>query len=399
VPSESTASAQAFRVKIAQGQAGRSLMAAMAFAVAAPVAAVVAHRTGTWLPLHLFLVGSVLLAISGATRLFVITWSAAEPVTGAAVVAQRWLLVAGAAGLAIARERAAPAAVMAAAGLCVSASLALLGGLLVVETRRSRIARFRPAAVAYVIAVAAGLVGTALGAAMVTGEAAVRDAHVILNLLGLVGIVIAGTLPFFVATQVRMKMSSAVTPRRLYATIGVLAVAVLLATAAAVFDAPRAVAVGLALYAVGLVALIPLLPRPGRKQLRWAGPRLVGLALGLCWWIAAVGAAGVEAVRHGDVFPEKLLGALVIGGYAQILLASAAYLGPVLRGGGHERLSHGFGLTRSWTVLAAVNLASVAWLLQLRPLVTVATGAVACEVAIRAVRLASANDQPSPQAP
>jgi hypothetical protein len=49
---------------------------ALLFAVSAGVATVVPHRTGAWLPLHLFLVGALLLAISGTTRLFAVTWSA-----------------------------------------------------------------------------------------------------------------------------------------------------------------------------------------------------------------------------------------------------------------------------------------------------------------------------------
>ncbi|HRD99682.1 MAG TPA: hypothetical protein PLV68_00185, partial [Ilumatobacteraceae bacterium] len=55
-----------------------------------------------------------------------------------------------------------------------------------------------------------------------------------------------------------------------------------------------------------------------------------------------------------------MLQALVIGGFAQILVASLAYLGPVLRGGGHRRLSAGFAITRSWTSLAAGNAAALA---------------------------------------
>ena len=45
--------------------------------------------------------------------------------------------------------------------------------------------------------------------------------------------------------------------------------------------------------------------------------------------------------------------ALVLGGYVQILVASLAYLAPVLRGGGHVRLSAGFATTRSWLALTA----------------------------------------------
>lgn len=88
------------RVTIVQGQARAALRLAAAFAVAATTAMVVPHRTGAWLPLHLFLVGSVLLSISDAARLFAVTWSAGEPADHRLVAAQRWLLATGAAGLA-----------------------------------------------------------------------------------------------------------------------------------------------------------------------------------------------------------------------------------------------------------------------------------------------------------
>jgi hypothetical protein len=51
---------------------------------------------------------------------------------------------------------------------------------------------------------------------------------------------------------------------------------------------------------------------------------------------------------------------LTVGGYAQILAASLAYLGPVLRAGGHERLTAGFAVTASWWGLVAGNATAVA---------------------------------------
>jgi hypothetical protein len=51
---------------------------------------------------------------------------------------------------------------------------------------------------------------------------------------------------------------------------------------------------------------------------------------------------------------------LVVAAYGQIVWGSLAYLLPVLRGGGHERLGEGFATTRSWIGLVAVNLAGAA---------------------------------------
>jgi nitrite reductase (NO-forming) len=377
------------RVKAVHAQTRTTLAMALAFAAAAAVAVVVPHNTGAWLPLHLFLVGALLLAISGATRLFAVTWSAAEPVRGLPVDAQRWLIAVGTVGLAVGRERDLPTGIVAASGLCVTAALVLLGGLLIVETRRARLRRYDPAVHFYLGAVAAGIVGTGLGAAMVTGRSSVRDAHVLVNLLGLVGLVIAGTLPFFTATQARMKMSRRATPRRLHLDLAWLALALTVATTGALTEHPAAVAVGLAAYAAGLLFLASTLPRPGRKQLRWAGPRLVQLAAGLGWWIGAVVFAAARAAVGQGVFPESLVVALVLGGYVQILVGSLAYLAPVLRGGGHVRLTAGFATTRSWLSLAAGNVAAVAWIAG-HPVVAVAAIVVlAADLLVRAAALAA----------
>jgi nitrite reductase (NO-forming) len=365
---------------------------ALLFAVSAGVATVVPHRTGAWLPLHLFLVGALLLAISGTTRLFAVTWSAGEPTRSRVVDAQRWLVTVGAAGLAVGRELSAPVAVVAIAGLCVSASLVLLGILLVRDVRQARLRRFHVAVHAYLAAVGFGIVGTGLGAAMVTGRAPVRDAHVIVNVLGLVGLVIAGTLPSFTATQARMKMSRRATSQRLYGNLALLTAATGAAAAGALaHDAPLEGG-GLVAFALGLGHLTTMLPIPGRKQLRWAGPRLLQLGLGLAWWTAAVAAAGVQVLRGGPAFSEHLVAALVLGGYLQILLASLAYLGPVLRGGGHLRLTDGFATTRSWTLLALPNVAAVAWLLGQPRVACGAVIAIVLEVGSRAGRLASPKE-------
>src|SRR3546814_14742063 len=51
---------------------------------------------------------------------------------------------------------------------------------------------------------------------------------------------------------------------------------------------------------------------------------------------------------------------LVVAGYGQILWGSLAYVVPMLRGGGHERLGEGFAVTRSWLGLGAAHAAGIA---------------------------------------
>src|SRR5690606_26298456 len=119
-------------------------------------------------------------------------------------------------------------------------------------------------------------------------------------------------------------------------------------------------AAGLAGYAAGVLAVLETLPRPTRRQLQWAGPRLVALWAGGAWWALAVAASAADAAAGRLVLTDRWLLVLVVAGYAQILWGSLSYRLPVLRGGGHVLLSEGFATTRSWLGLAATNAAGVA---------------------------------------
>jgi hypothetical protein len=131
-----------------------------------------------------------------------------------------------------------------------------------------------------------------------------------------------------------------------------------------------------------------VLPRPTRRQLRWAGPRLVALWTGGLWWAAAVAITASDVARgRGVVFGDQWLLVLVVGGYAQILWGSLAYLLPTLRGGGHEQLARGFAATRSWTSLAAANLAAVAFALDVAGVAAAAIAVWVLETGVRAARV------------
>lgn len=84
----------ATRVADAQAQAARTLRLSLAFVVAAGVFALTYHR-GLWVPLHLLFAGGLLLAISGASQLFAVTWSAAPAPSRLVAEAQRWVLASG----------------------------------------------------------------------------------------------------------------------------------------------------------------------------------------------------------------------------------------------------------------------------------------------------------------
>ncbi len=352
------------RVAEAQAQIRPTLILVAVFLMAAAVAGAVPHRTGRWLPLHLALVGALVLAVSGATQFLAVTWGAAPAPRRGAVVVQRWLVVAGAVSIAVGREaRVDPLTGL--GGVSVAAGLAVLVVILAGIGRGAVQPRVRPAIVAYLVGSVLGVVGVGLGAVLGSGggghlSGRLRDVHETLNLLGLAGFVIAGTLPFFVATQAKTKASPRST---LAAQLGVQTAmaAGLAVTVAGLLGEWRATAAaGLALYGASLVFLVTLLPRLGRKQFRWAGPRLVQAGAAIAWWIAAVDLAAAHATGGRSPFSGAVVPALVVGGYVQLLVAALSYLGPVIVGGGHERLAASFRLTRSWIGLVAGNVAALA---------------------------------------
>lgn len=376
------------RVRRSHAQTRPTLQLALVAIVAAAVAWVASDAA--WLPLHLFLAGGVVLAISGVSLMLTVTWSAAPAPPDRVVLAQRACIAVGVAGVAAGRQLELGVAVVGIAGTLYLIGLVGLAVILVVTVRRGAERRFDPAVAAYVAALAAGTCGVVLGVVMSVDVPSghLRAAHVAVNVLGLVGLVIAGTLPFFAATVGRARMAPQATARRIVAVVA-WQVAVLAVTVGGLVADVRAVAVvGLGGYACGIVADVWLMPRPTRRQLTWAGPRLLGLWCGALWWAAAVVATAIGGVDGGGVvFEARWLAVLVVAGYGQILWGSLAYLLPMLRGGGHELLGAGFAATRSWIGLAAANVAGVALAASATPVAAVAVGVWVVDAAVRALRV------------
>ncbi|MCC7077233.1 MAG: hypothetical protein IT198_08920 [Acidimicrobiia bacterium] len=342
--------------------------------------------------------GAVLGAISGATVLLAVTWSASPAPRAGTATTQRTLLVAGTIAVALGREL--DAAWLTGVGAAaVLAALCVLAAILLQVRAGGVTRRFVPAIDGYVAALGFGAAGIVIGGILALHGPVpawdLRAAHLTVNLYGLTGLVIAATLPYFAATQARTKMSPLATGGRLHATSAWLATATLVAALGAALDLRDVAAGGLVAYALGIGATVLLLPRLDRRSLAWAGPRILQLFFGIAWWIAMTGAlAVVTRATEGSTTPVLL--ALVVGGYAQILTASLAYLGPVLRGGGHASLTAAFGLTRAWPSLVAANVAAVAALVQQRELMAVALAVWVADAAVRGVRLVFERRQPVP---
>ena len=351
------------------------------------MAAVVAD--GPWLALHLFLAGGLVLAISGVSVMLTVTWSAAPAPADIAVIAQRSCLAIGVVGVALGHELDLGSAVLVPAGALAIGGLVLLAGILALTARRGVQRRYGPAVLAYLLALGAGIGGMTLGIIQAAGTptAGLRAAHVTLNVFGLVGLVVYGTLPFFASTVGRARMAPHASRTGLVASVLWQAAAVLTAVLGLSLEIDVVASAGFGAYAVGLGVVLWLLPKPTRRQLDWAGPRLVGLWIGVLWWLVAVVAIIIDSARGGGFFDRRWLLVLVVGGYAQILWGSLAYLLPVLRGGGPEQLSGGFAVTRSWFGLACGNVATVSFAVGMPTVAVAGIVAWSFDTGVRAVRV------------
>ncbi|MCZ7631601.1 MAG: hypothetical protein M5U19_22205 [Microthrixaceae bacterium] len=136
----------------------------------------------------------------------------------AVAAAQLALVVTGTVAVAMGRESGMWVLVATGAAL-LGVALVCLAGILLWVRRWSSTDRFHPAIDGYLVAVGWGLAGIVLGSLVAHGgelyTPRLIEAHLSVNVFGLVGVVILSTLPFFTATQLRMKMSPLATAARI----------------------------------------------------------------------------------------------------------------------------------------------------------------------------------------
>lgn len=378
------------RVAAAQAQARSSLGTSLGLVVAAVVAAVWPGVEG-WVALHLFLAGAVVVAISGSMLLFAVTWSAGSAPPSWAAQVQRWGVVLGVAGIVIGRSAGWPP-LLAAGGVLYLGALVALAALVLQAVATGPERRFDAAAAWYVAAIAAGIVGGGMGVAMGVGGSDrwagdVRGAHLVLNVFGLVGFTVLGTLPSFVATQLRMRMSARADRCHLVGLLIWQVGALAAATGGLLLGWTPAAGAGLAGLALGMVMVVTMLPSPGRRQLRWAGPRIVNLVAGWAWLVGGVAATAFAASRGDDVLPVRLVVIVAVCGLGQLVWGSLAYLLPVLRGGAPEELGAAFRMMRSWPAVVSANLVGVAAVAGLVPVAVLFAAIWLADVAVRVARL------------
>lgn len=367
--------------------ARRALAAAGAFAlVALGWGVFVLVQGGSWWgPLHAFLAGTVLLAISGASQMFTITWAAAPASPAWLAQLQLGLVVAGVIAVLIG----VPAGIDLLSwmgAIAVIAGLALLSLTIILAVRRSLLRRFDLSARFYLAAFAAGGIGVLLGAVIASGSVneastTIRLVHYHLNLIGLVGFTIIGTLPTFLPTVAHHPAVSgreAVVAWWLCLLAGTLFITGL---------GLPSVVVGLGSIIAGsagavvLAGIVWRLWRRGRSKTAF-----LQITAGVLWLIvwALVDGIGLIMGREPIHFSTST-SAAVVAGVGQVLLGSVAYLVPVLLG---PPLTERLSLFSRLAVipLAAANLGGIAILAGLPVLATVAVSLWLADFAWRLFR-------------
>jgi nitrite reductase (NO-forming) len=310
-----------------------------------------------WGPLHTFLAGTVVLAISGASQMFTITWAASPPPSPVLAATQRWS-VSGGTGLVLAGVTTGSAPLVWTGATGVVAGLVLLGWSIRGSVRRSLLRRFDLSSRFYLTALASGTVGVTLGALLATGVASsgrVRLVHSHLNLVGLVGFTIIGTLPTFLATVAHHRAVSGVEAVvAWWACVGGGA-----AIVAGLWWGRLPVGIGTWLTAAAagavLVGIVARLQVEGRTRLPF-----LQITAGMTWLMGWMLLDGALLLTGQDPAPfGALTAAAVVAGVGQVLAGSLAYLLPVLAGPplgeSAARMTE-----RRWVPLSTANLAGVA---------------------------------------
>lgn len=298
-----------------------------------------------WLLLHLLLLGAITHAILVWSQHFSFALTR-TPHTTADRRAQNVRLAlanAGAALVVVGVPVAVWALTATGAGLLIVAVL-WHGVSILRRARRALPGRFTRTVRYYVASAAFLAVGAAIGA-WVAGPADPAGglvlAHAIINVLGWVGITVAGTLITLWPTMLRTRADDRAA-RHAALALPLLAAAVGLAAAGAAVGVVPLVALGLTGYAGGLgVIAVSLITAARAAPPRNFAPLSVGAAL--LWWIGCVAALAVQAaVAWGEgsgLAPLRraihdIAPYLAAGFAAQVLIGALSYLTPVALGGG-----------------------------------------------------------------
>ena len=296
-------------------------------------------RLGLWLPLHLALAGAVSSAISGAMQAFVLALTA-TPSPGSVLIWTQFACVnAGAALVAWGRVADRPG-VLAVGAIAFLVGIVMLGAFVIGARRRALNRRHPLPIVMYVSAIAAMLVGGALGALVGAGRIddvdtylGLRRAHMVLNVMGWVSLTITGTLITFLPTVLRIRMPSW---HGAWTMIALMA-GVAIVSAGLALGADAVAAAGGVVYLAGVASVIWMVGRAAGAPRAWPVPTAAKHLMASVVWFASGSLATAVALARGgagfDGFRQGFL-AMLVGGWAlQTLLGAWQYLLPMARPG------------------------------------------------------------------
>ncbi|BAW93717.1 membrane protein [Actinomyces sp. Chiba101] len=315
---------------------------------------------GTWLPLHILLLGGIGSAIT--------TWSAHfadtllhRPAWGGAALLDARLAAHGLGAIAVLTGITAGLDGLALAGAAVVIAQALLGAVAIIVQRRRAIApRMGALALHYAVALVALATGALLG--WLTSWAGERGgsggtvsprlvdalyiAHTTTMLLGFVGITVLGTLTVLWPTMLRTRMEPDA-PRRAVRGLPALVVGTALVAGTGAW-APLG-ALGAATYLLGAASVLG----PALRTARRVPPSsyaTASTAAAVCWFLAGVvllgigivgaladGTGGGGAAAQAAATRQAIHGLrlpLAAGFALQVLIGALSYLTPVMLGGG-----------------------------------------------------------------
>ena len=311
------------------------------------VVAVAAHRAlpvATWLMIHLLLLGAVTHAILVWSQYFSYALLRTAPtVRDRRRQSWRLSLANGGAAVVIAGVVSGVWALTLVGAASLIVAVIWHGASLYARSRASLPGRFGRTIRYYIASAAILPIGAALGAWLAHDNSAetLVLAHALLNVLGWIGLTVAGTLVTLWPTILRTRADEHAAAGAARA-LPVLAAGVLVAAAGAAAGLLPLLAVGLAAYLVGLGIIGVSLWRAARN----APPRtFAALSVGVAflWWAGCVlaivvatvasflGGAGLAGVADavGRTVPY-----LAAGFAAQVLVGALSYLIPVVLGGG-----------------------------------------------------------------
>jgi nitrite reductase (NO-forming) len=249
------------------------------------------------------------------------------------------------------------------------------------RSRKSLPGRFSKTVRYYITSAAFLAIGAVLGALAALGISGVhlQLAHAIVNLLGWIGLTVAGTLVTLWPTMLGTPADS-LAARGASRVLPVLIIGIAVAAAGAAYNLTIALLVGFIAYLAGLFVIA----FSGWREARTAAPRAfapLSVAAAFLWWIGCLAwmvggtifdlvggvAGGSATLLHGAV-PF-----LAAGFAAQVLIGALSHLVPVVIGGGPDAIRVGTDAFGKYGVLrvCVANLALAVCALPVSSLVRV----------------------------